>query len=318
MALEISPVRVLRRAGMPVDGLEHEGRGATAEQCFRLWNAVAEECSGTAWLVPLAKTSAHGHGTFTPAVFAFSCSPNIEIGLSRLALFKPLVGPIRLAVDRRRDALTMAFSSAEPDLSLPDVMAAFELAYFVELTRICTLEPIAPLSATMPGPVGRYDGLEEHLGILPRRAEEISLTISLEDARRPFLSENRDLWPGFEMELRRQLLERDRSSPMSVRVKSALLEMLPSGRSSADAVSDRLHVSKRSLHRHLRNEGQSFQRVLDSTRSELSLRYLAKPDLSVEEISHLLAFRDPNSFYRAFRNWTGMTPVEARGKSVGN
>jgi AraC-like DNA-binding protein len=26
-----------------------------------------------------------------------------------------------------------------------------------------------------------------------------------------------------------------------------------------------------------------------------------------------LAYRDPNSFYRAFQDWTGMTPAQARG-----
>ena len=101
---------------------------------------------------------------------------------------------------------------------------------------------------------------------------------------------------------------------MTARVKSALLELLPSGHSSVEAVCDRLHVSKRSLQRHLKNESQSFQTILDSTRSELSLHYLSSSDLRIEEISYLLAYRDPNSFYRAFHGWTGMTPTEARGQ----
>jgi len=42
------------------------------------------------------------------------------------------------------------------------------------------------------------------------------------------------------------------------------------------------------------------------------MNYLLRGELSVEEISHLLAYREPNSFYRAFRGWTGMTPVQAR------
>ena len=53
-----------------------------------------------------------------------------------------------------------------------------------------------------------------------------------------------------------------------------------------------------------------------ATRSELAVSYLSKDELSVEEISHLLAYREPNSFYRAFQSWTGMTPLEARGVAV--
>lgn len=41
--------------------------------------------------------------------------------------------------------------------------------------------------------------------------------------------------------------------------------------------------------------------------------YLRERQLSAEETSQLLAYRDPNSFYRAFRDWTGVTPAEARG-----
>ena len=42
------------------------------------------------------------------------------------------------------------------------------------------------------------------------------------------------------------------------------------------------------------------------------MHYLKRADMSVQEISYLLAYRDPNSFYRAFQGWTGMTPGEAR------
>ncbi|XXZ33163.1 helix-turn-helix domain-containing protein [Sorangium sp. So ce321] len=39
---------------------------------------------------------------------------------------------------------------------------------------------------------------------------------------------------------------------------------------------------------------------------------LEKTSLPVAEISFLLGFSEPNSFYRAFRAWTGATPDEAR------
>jgi AraC-like DNA-binding protein len=36
------------------------------------------------------------------------------------------------------------------------------------------------------------------------------------------------------------------------------------------------------------------------------------PELSISEISHLLAYREPNSFFRAFQGWTGRTPQQVR------
>lgn len=310
--LKIAPARVLRRAGLPADYLAHEGRGLDAKACFDVWNAVVAEAKRPDLPLFLGKTAAHG--PFNSAVFAFSCSPDIETGLTRLALFKPLVGPIALTVERREDAVEMSLSSVDADAPMPPSLSALELAFFIELARTCTAEPIVPLAVGMPGDPDDRTGLEAHFGVAAAAAEHATILLSSADAKRPLVSENEALWPGIERDLRRQLLDRDRDAPISARVKNVLLDMLPSGQSSAEAVCDRLHISKRSLYRYLRNEGHSFQALLDDTRTELSLHYLSQKDVSVEEISYLLAFRDPNSFYRAFRGWTGMTPAEARAR----
>ena len=63
--------------------------------------------------------------------------------------------------------------------------------------------------------------------------------------------------------------------------------------------------------RKLKEEGTTFQTLLDSTRADLAQAYL-KDGLNTEEISYLLAYRDPSSFYRAFHDWTGTTPARAR------
>ncbi|XXT51298.1 AraC family transcriptional regulator [Sorangium sp. So ce542] len=60
------------------------------------------------------------------------------------------------------------------------------------------------------------------------------------------------------------------------------------------------------------DEGTSFQQILKETREALARHYLEKTSLPVAEISFLLGFSEPNSFYRAFRSWTGTTPDQAR------
>ena len=77
-------------------------------------------------------------------------------------------------------------------------------------------------------------------------------------------------------------------------------------------IARKLGASKRTLQRQLRNEQTTFQAVLDKTREELALHYLRKTKLTGSEISYLLGFQDPNSFFRAFHNWTGQTTEQAR------
>jgi AraC-like DNA-binding protein len=99
-------------------------------------------------------------------------------------------------------------------------------------------------------------------------------------------------------------------------VRAALLELLPSGRTSLGDAAQRLAMSARTLQRRLGEDGTSFQAVLDETRRELALHYLQRTAISSGEISFLLGFSDPSSFFRAFHGWTGLTPERARGASA--
>jgi AraC-like DNA-binding protein len=78
------------------------------------------------------------------------------------------------------------------------------------------------------------------------------------------------------------------------------------------AVSSRLAVSTRTLQRRLNAENTSFQLLLNRTREQLARHYLKGSTMSGAEISFLLGFEDPNSFFRAFHSWTGETPEQAR------
>ena len=72
-------------------------------------------------------------------------------------------------------------------------------------------------------------------------------------------------------------------------------------------------MTARSLQRRLKDEDQSFQTVREGVRHELAVRYL-DDDLSIAEISFLLGFSEPSAFFRAFKRWTGLTPIESRAR----
>lgn len=104
---------------------------------------------------------------------------------------------------------------------------------------------------------------------------------------------------------------------MSAKVSSALLTQLPLGKADVVTVCQELSVSRSTLQRRLRDEDTTFQQILDTTRKDLALRYLTKSSLANEEISFLLAYSDPNSFFRSFRRWTGLSPSEVREPADG-
>lgn len=308
--LGISPEAVCRRAGLSPAMVTGADRGLTAEQCLALWQALDAEASRPTLPVDLARISARG--TFVPALFAFSCSPTVEAGFRRLAVFKPLVGPVELSATRKAGRFTVELRSTARHLAMPPALAAFEMAYLTEITRVHTGREITPTAAALPLNDRVAAILKSYLGCNVTDGSHVSLQLPEAVADLPLISEDPALWEMFEPSLRRQLMDFRTVQPVAARVRQTLLELLPGGRSSSQAVAERLNLSKRSLNRRLADDGTSFQRVLDETRKDLATHYLGQPDIRVEEISHLVGYADPNSFYRAFRSWTGQSPMQMR------
>ena len=95
-------------------------------------------------------------------------------------------------------------------------------------------------------------------------------------------------------------------------IETLLTAMLPSGKASMDAVAGRLALSRQTLFRRLRDEGTTFERVLDELRHRLAQRYLNEEHRSVGETAYLVGFSDPAAFSRAFKRWTGRSPGASR------
>jgi AraC-like DNA-binding protein len=96
------------------------------------------------------------------------------------------------------------------------------------------------------------------------------------------------------------------------RVEELLTPLLPEGDATMDVIASRLGLSRQSLFRKLKAEGVTFEAVLDDLRHALALRYLNGDGLTVKETAFRLGFSEPASFSRAFKRWTGASPLSAR------
>ncbi len=96
------------------------------------------------------------------------------------------------------------------------------------------------------------------------------------------------------------------------KVKRVIFEQLNVKHStpSLQTVAQNLAMSPQTLRRRLREEGSSFQRLLDQLRCDLAIEALYLQHLSVEKASQMLGFSEVRSFSRAFKKWTGMPPTE--------
>tara|TARA_R110002110_G_scaffold415561_2_gene650956 strand:- start:187685 stop:188719 length:1035 start_codon:yes stop_codon:yes gene_type:complete len=80
-------------------------------------------------------------------------------------------------------------------------------------------------------------------------------------------------------------------------------------------IATQLGMSERTMQRRLRDEGTSYQSILDRSRHYLARELLLNTRLPLSDIAAQLGFAEPSAFYRAFRKWQGATPGQFRQQS---
>lgn len=113
-------------------------------------------------------------------------------------------------------------------------------------------------------------------------------------------------------ELARVIADRaTRSTPFQHEVERRIEALLDGGEVRIDRVAADMGLSRQTLYRRLRDDGVTFEQLLDGLRHRLALRYLKSDRMSVKAAAYRLGFSDPAAFSRAFKRWTGSSPRAA-------
>jgi AraC-like DNA-binding protein len=121
--------------------------------------------------------------------------------------------------------------------------------------------------------------------------------------------------------LARQMLEANTASvvpDMNNRVRELAVMLLGSGTCTIDRVAQHMGIDRRTIHRHLAREGQTFSGLVEAVRRELAERYVKDRHRSLAEVSSLLGFSAPSGFSRWYRQRFKSKPSETRGASPGD
>jgi len=107
------------------------------------------------------------------------------------------------------------------------------------------------------------------------------------------------------------LYRRDRE--MVLRVRDLLRAALPDNL-SIEQVAQQLHLSTRTLHRRLEDEGSSFRLIKEATRRDIAYARLTKTRQPIAQLAADLGYADTSTFYRAFVAWSGQSPEQFRAQ----
>ena len=177
------------------------------------------------------------------------------------------------------------------DSRIPPLQVAFAFAQPPHVAAYATLFPGATLRFGSPQTLLRFDA--RYLA-LPLHRDEAALQQMLRQHA---------------LHIPVQPYRRDRLLVQQVR---QALAAHPRATHNAAGVAALLHVSERTLHRQLAQEGASLQQLKDAVRSERAQALLLRSRQPLKQVAAAVGFGNEKSFSRAFRAWTGMAPAEYR------
>ena len=113
-------------------------------------------------------------------------------------------------------------------------------------------------------------------------------------------------------QLAREQCERELAALVDAGLAGRVRTALGDGGASLETVARELRMSTRTLKRKLADRGTTFTAIRDDVRRQRALLLLENRALSIGEIASRLGYSELPNFTRAFRKWTGVTPLAYR------
>src|SRR5580704_5875033 len=309
--LGLSPVVVLRQAGLPMGLFDQEKILLTTEEMFALYRGISEVSRDPA--IGLKLGTEERVERYDPIAIAALYTRSFRDALQRLARYKQLTCPEEIRLVELGDECVVQFIWLLADQNEPSLLVDACFAWIVGIGRRGTGLPVNPKRVEFERAEMHRKMHEAHFRCpVTFKARRNALVFSKADIERPFLTHNADLLamvaPQLEAELTQQLAHKT----VSGQVKGILKKLLAGARPALEDVARELRLSTRTLQRRLTDENATFQHLMEDARRELAQHYLLHSSLELNETAYLLGYEDANSFFRAFHYWEGTSPGEWR------
>lgn len=110
----------------------------------------------------------------------------------------------------------------------------------------------------------------------------------------------------------RRHLEQKHNKRLISQVKEVIASLLVTGKCTINEVAPAMGYSTRTLQRHLKVEGATFQALVDAVRHQQAQLYLEQDNYRLTDVAALLGYSELSAFTRSFKRWFGLSPQKWR------
>ncbi|MDD2895296.1 MAG: AraC family transcriptional regulator ligand-binding domain-containing protein [Aliarcobacter sp.] len=126
----------------------------------------------------------------------------------------------------------------------------------------------------------------------------------------PVKNPNSSMLEYFENEAKKILDELENKS-WYAKVEKEILKNIGEKEVTIDLISSNLGTTPRTLQNYLKAESKTFRDALGKIRQKLAQHYIDNTKMDLSTISFLLGYKEPSSFFRAYKKWNKKTPKQS-------
>lgn len=256
--------------------------------------------------------------TITPAHlgalgYVFTACEHVGAALLRWQQFERLISSLTMVtVNLSPDTVEIAWVNVPKSLgALVDETALTAIVQFTRVLtgtasmveEICFMHP-APAD---PSPYEQYFGGNVRFG-----QATTCIRFPLRLLQMPVRQPDAALLAMMEQQASALLAQLPAMDDLEQRTRELVARLARSGEVSIERVAEAMHMTSRTLHRHLSRRGLQFRLLRDDTLQRLAQSHLRDARLSIAEVAWLLGYSEHSAFTRAFKRWTGVSPQHWR------
>ncbi len=284
----------------------------TVEDTMRVWEGIIRQ-TGYEYIGLECGTRARFQ-TMGTLGYVMMNSPSVAAAYEKMCTYQRLVmSVLQLTMLYDKDTVTLEGEMIVPWRDDFRYTMDFMFAGHCTVIKNFTSEEIRPIEVGLnyptPPDLRRY---HEIFGNVPItfNLEKPYLKYRKEDMELPILGVDSSLFEHFELKLEQIAEEHNQVNKATRSVKQFILDRLKAEIPRIEDASKEMAMSVRSLQQALKDEGTSFQKLLNEVRKEVSTKRLRDKQLNITEVAFLTGFSDISVFSRSFKKWTGLTPTQ--------
>lgn len=248
--------------------------------------------------------------------YVLSACENLGAALQRIQRYHRLmhdINPVRHRIEGGNLELQWGTSQGKPGALFDEAGIAGIVQFGRDLcgqTLALALVDFVNPPPTDPRPYQAFFGCPVRFGQAITR-----LAIPVSSLMAPLRQPDSTLLQLMEEQVDAAMAQLPGAGDLAEMTRRVVAHLAPRGTPELEQVAQELRLSPRIFYRRLADQGLNFRDLREAALRQVAELHLRDPRLTLAEVAALLGYSEQSAFTRAFKRWSGMSPLRWRQSS---